>query len=655
MRRLQIFLIAMLIFFGFVLSGEFYTEYVYNFDELSEIELGGNKENVPAMLKDITESAKKNNVMICGITDNVQSEFASEKIIYGNEDIKKYLEDEYYIIEGQQRALFSGKIDVKYYDFESITDKQMDSAVSKMHFYVAGDEFSTQNFCYKINEKYSASILQIGDAYMRFQLEKNVILIWAIISLMIIILSYYVLQVEKKENVIRITLGESAFAVFWKKALYEIALIVIFFEIFRAILGQFLYTNVEISTVRAVVYATAISAGFIQVTVLFFDISLVMSNAKISKEIVVMNLLLKIVASTACIILIVSEIGQLGNYFDYKKQEDFFEYYKDYEYVNMKDLDYMDEIDGDIYYEKFYRESFDKMNVTYFCDDTIGNNKVDIICANSNTLDYIKTKISNLDNIEFTEGVYIIHNKATVIDKKTKEEILSVGSELYDGENEMKLYDITLDEDIELTYLCFENELKSKSSKNPIIVLNNYATSKEFDLEDASGFLIFFDSCFYRGTDEEIASTLSQIGISNAVEVETINVYQSYLGKLLVLKRTAYIKIALIAALLFAMTLISRMFVQITFALDETEIAIKKTLGYSIFGRYKKLVTGIILANALGILLSISNSADISKAQILSYIITGVLLTSIDLLIAFIFINRQEKQGIPKILKGGCL
>ena len=142
MRRLQIFLIAMLIFFGFVLSGEFYTEYVYNFDELSEIELGGNKENVPAMLKDINESAKKNNVMICGITDNVQSEFASEKIIYGNEDIKKYLEDEYYIIEGQQRALFSGKIDVKYYDFESITDKQMDSAVSKMHFYVAGDEFS---------------------------------------------------------------------------------------------------------------------------------------------------------------------------------------------------------------------------------------------------------------------------------------------------------------------------------------------------------------------------------------------------------------------------------------------------------------------------------------------------------------------------------
>ena len=67
MRRLQIFLIAMLIFFGFVISGEFYAEYVYDFDELSEIEFGGNKENVPAMLKDINESAKKNNVMICGI------------------------------------------------------------------------------------------------------------------------------------------------------------------------------------------------------------------------------------------------------------------------------------------------------------------------------------------------------------------------------------------------------------------------------------------------------------------------------------------------------------------------------------------------------------------------------------------------------------
>ena len=163
----------------------------------------------------------------------------------------------------------------------------------------------------------------------------------------------------------------------------------------------------------------------------------------------------------------------------------------------------------------------------------------------------------------------------------------------------------------------------------------------------------------WNATDSEISQALNKISPDKSVTANTVDVYQTYYDRLMIFKRVAFIKMGLIAVLLIVVMIISRMLVQITYSADSMEIAIKKTLGYGVFDRYKKMY---ILSGLINIMAVIFGTAYIkskyySGMEISMAIVCliGIVIMLIDFMLITKFVLRQEKINVSKTLKGGCL
>ena len=658
MRKVQITLVALLMFVGIMISGEFYVDYLYSFEDMWSVDFKENGYGAKNMLDDLYGLAEENCIKICAISTEVNSTYDSEKQIYCDNEFKQYLEKEYYVTEGKHRGLLSGTVTVKYNDFNTVPEEKINASVGKLKFYVEGNRGDIDNFIQKVPAKYEGKLSENRMASGVLQAEKSLIVIWGIIGFMIMILSYYVLQIEKKESIIRITLGESTRFIFLQKALMEIVIVCGFFELIKILMSNFQYTDLAIDIVRRIVYATALVCALIQITVLFFDVSIVMSNAKISKEVVCMNYILKFLTTAITIILIVSEISEIGSYLEYYKQKEFFEFFEGYNYVQIKTEDVVN-ADPSEYAEKMYRDNVDKKDIVYFVDDVQGVDNVNIISANKNAKAYIENVIPELKGYKFEEGVYVIYNENTKLSDKIMLEVKDMGSMQYSGDKKPDYKFVTYKNDVSFPFICLGEEYNSKAAQNPMIAFVNMTQTGEYNIGDGNIYQIFFEYAMWNASDEEISQALKKIDSEKLVSANTVDVYQTYMDKLMILKRVAFIKIALIAALLIIVLVISRMLIQITYAADATEIAIKKTLGYRIFERYKKLYISSMCINVVAIICGYlyvhSKYYESMEVSDITICLIGVAVMIADLLIISAFILKNEKVSVQKTLKGGCL
>lgn len=657
MRKVQIAVVVFLIFIGIMISGEIYIEYISDFEDMPAVSFSSNNYNCKEMLNALYNGAKEKGLLIGGISTQVDSIYTSRKSIYGDQEFKEYLEDNYYIKEGNQKALFSGKVIIKFDDFKDIPEERMKALVNPTKLYLVGSEEIISDFISEFSEKYPVYKPDFGAASRLREAKTKLLLVWGLILVMIIIISYYVLQKEKKESVIRITLGESAIGIFLKKAIIEIGIIGGSFEIISLVANILGYSTFDLEVVRIVVYATVLICVLMQGAVLKFDVSRVMSNDVISGEILFMNYFVKLLAVAVTVILVISEFKEINNYIDYKAQGKLFEYYKGYVNVNLQVKNY-EEVAPSEYMEKLYRENIDKLQVTYFVDDTDGVSDIDIICANKNSIEYIKRVIPELSNYNFKEGVYFIYNKNTTLREDIKREATDMASNLYDEEEEMKPQYLEYKEDVVLPCICIDEDRDSKNSKNPVIVLVNLSVKNDYNIGDGSRYLIFFEKTMWKATEKDIEQALEKISKDRNATAYIQDVYDSYVERLELLERTAYIKAVLIAALLLIVVIISRIQVQILYSSNEIEIAVKKTLGYSIFERYKKMYiySGLINIIAIigGIIYSKTNMYK-GEGGVLEICLIGAFVMLLDFLIITLFISRNERVSVPKTLKGGCL
>ena len=657
MRKVQIAVVVFLIFIGIIISGEIYIEYISDFEDMPAVSFNSNNYNCKEMLNDLYNGAKEKGLLIGGISTQVDSIYTSRKSIYCDQEFKEYLEDNYYIKEGNQKALFSGKVIIKFDNFKDIPEERMKALVNPTKLYLVGSEEIISDFISEFSEKYPVYKPEFGAASRLREANTKLLLVWGLILVMIIIISYYVLQKEKKESVIRVTLGESAIGIFLKKAIIEIGIIGGSFEIISLIARILGYSTFDLEIVRMVVYATVLICVLMQGTVLKFDVSRVMSNDVISGEILFMNYIVKLLAVAVTVILVISEFKEINNYIDYKAQGKLFEYYKGYVNVNLQVKNY-EEVAPSEYMEKLYRENIDKLQVAYFVDDTNGVSDIDIICANKNSVEYIKRVIPELSDYDFKEGVYFIYNKNTTLREDIKNEATDMASNLYDKEEEMKPQYLEYKEDVVLPCICIEEDRDSKNSKNPVIVLVNLSVKNDYNIGDGSRYLIFFEKTMWKATEKDIEQALEKISKDRNATAYIQDVYDSYVERLELLERTAYIKAVLIAALLLIVVIISRIQVQILYSSNEIEIAVKKTLGYSMFERYRKMYIYSGLINIIAIVSGIiysKTSMYKGEGGVFEICFIGAFVMLLDFLIITLFISRNERVSVPKTLKGGCL
>ncbi|MEG0909559.1 MAG: hypothetical protein RSH78_04265, partial [Bacilli bacterium] len=235
-KKVKIIISAIIIFVGLLFIGENFQDYLGNFDtELYHMRIpvpNGVSQN--EMLRDITEKSKKNKVDIFAITHDSKNKTMSEINFYGSQTTKKYVNDSFNISDKVYNSILFGETKINFYKLKKLPD------VTKVdEFYLSGSFENMQNFHTDINEKYSTGLVKTGeklDGYTR-----NTVLIWCLLDGIIIFLSFYDVILQKKENFLKITLGESIHKIIFKNIVIDTLLLFIIYTSSLFLLSK--YTN----------------------------------------------------------------------------------------------------------------------------------------------------------------------------------------------------------------------------------------------------------------------------------------------------------------------------------------------------------------------------------------------------------------------------
>ena len=120
-------------------------------------------------------------------------------------------------------------------------------------------------------------------------------------------------------------------------------------------------------------------------------------------------------------------------------------------------------------------------------------------------------------------------------------------------------------------------------------------------------------------------------------------------------KRTMYLNSILSVMLIFIQVLIISSIVRLEYQVNATELSIKKITGYTLFMRFKKqfIISSVIYAVCTGTAMIVSNVMNYgSFGTILCSVATAFF---IDIINFISLVNKQDKNNVSKILKGGAL
>ncbi len=664
MRKVQIIIIVLLMFLGIVATGEFYISYVYNFEDMATAKFYTNGYSKEEFLDEIYDKAAEHKVNICAISTITDSTYSTKKEIYCDDSFKQYLETSHYIYGGKHSGFLSGDVLIEYYNFKDIPYDKLDGGIDTVKYYLVGKLDDMNTFKDEVVDKYGGTYPVLDEYDALADSKEKVTTIWVILGLIIVILSYYTIQVNKKETVIKLTLGENINSLILKNITIEVVEIFGTFFLVKLLLSRFEYTGLLLDRILIILSIVSCVCALIQISARFFNISLVMSNAKISKEIIIMNYVVKLISTILVMVLMAEEFAGIIDYFNFSKQKEFFENYKEYQYVSLQiDGDNSDKIEVlemlSVYEEEMYRENIDNAGIVYFCDDYYGEDKA-VISANKNSLPYISEKIQELDLTSLEDKIYVIYNKNTEITNNLKNEIDVVSTLQCDKDEEIEIEYLQYSNDISMSYVCMNNNDKSDRSKNPIIVFNNRSTCSKLSLEEEeNSYQIFFDEAFWKATDKEIQNMLNSINNTEGYSIKTSGVYETYMDKLQLYKRTAFLKFILIVMVLVIQIVVSKLLVKMCYDANAVEIAVKKVLGHNILLRYKTIyiISAIfaLISTTITVITSYEYNEITNTSNKLSIVTTFIIIIMLDIFIITRFIVKHEKINVQKTLKGGCL
>lgn len=174
--------------------------------------------------------------MIFKVRTQIHTLFSSEIDIYADDDIIQYLQDEYYIHSGVFDSIVSGKTQVNYHGFSEIPDEL---AVAEPEFQLIGDMENMRNFKSELIDTYAGSFPHDSGYDSRSDSSMLVLTMWVISIVLTCFFTFYETVLMKKENFIRITMGESLFAIWVKYILIDLIYIVACFSVCSFITYQF--------------------------------------------------------------------------------------------------------------------------------------------------------------------------------------------------------------------------------------------------------------------------------------------------------------------------------------------------------------------------------------------------------------------------------
>lgn len=657
MKKIKYIISFCIMFIGLLIIGEshifyldnFYSQYAYTTLYLQD------DTTSDEMITDITNSATSNEVEVFTFVQSNPNSSLTEYDIYGTSGVEKYINQNSNIFERKYTSLLLGSINFRFNNIDNIPNIK-----NQNEYYVIGSKESVHQFKMELIDKYAGNHPKPG--YPDKESKNNTIAIWVLISCIILLFSVYDVISHKKENLIRMTMGERISKIIWENILLDSFAFITSFTLIFFILSKYTYIffNFKISIISFVILLCI--NGLLYLSLYFSKVKEAFSNGENSKKLLSLNYGLKLVTTIITIFIISSNIAFIFQSYSFYKQRTFFEDYSDYYHVKFMykptensdgSLNSMWE-ESQAVQETFYEEFFKEFNAISVKDLSSAN--MGAISANRNAFDYLSSKIDELNSLNLDKDFYFIlpdgmENDLEIID------VLKINTPFNEVVDSVYDYDVIYYHDnIEIVGIDEDYVYGSHLVKNPAIIYNNMSEDQVKNLK-FNGLDEIYDLMYQISSEDQI-NKFNKFIDEHDLEgqfIQKINVLEKYENMWIVAKRVLYINLVFSALVLLLEIIIINSIIILEYKVNAIELSIKKVLGYSIFQKNRKIIMMTVITTISSMLIAIIANI-IMETQIGHYLaLGGLIILILEISVITSNINKIEKSNIQKILKGGNL
>lgn len=651
MKKIKFIFIFFLMLLSFIFSGEFFQYYLNTYtSQFSYIDITEDEMNSQAEIQnDISRLAEKYNIEVLQTERKNGSGRATSLTVYSTDEAFEKLKTEYSVAPNIYKALFSGTTKVDFADFK---DKKLLAETER--YYFIGEQRQIQSIRENIKNDYACSFIKNETEHAYPYL---VLLIWAVVGVLFLILTWLDIHFQKKENFVLISLGKPIRQIILKNVFIDFLAFSLIFAVLFALLGRFVYLGYEIKNIVLLCTAVLFLNALLYLTLFKMNYKEVLYGANLNERIISDGYVLKSISMILTVAVLSCNAMLISANFKELKRIKTLRNVENYSFLELNPVsllnlgkDYEETRYGLI--NSIYGELQNRGCAYSFCGLS-GKNDYCIINSDSkfllNGFDFKTEPDGNSDfyilvpeEIEFSQNadesvydcieMYFGSEKALRCEKIT-----------YSGNGELLTYDSTE----ELT-------LGAQSFENPIVI---YINNPSLKLNcDSSTLSTLFSKMLFNISNSEINTVCEKYQINEkgfylqgAKLKEKVSDYQAVLNRALLLN-------TVISAFLLLLELfIISVIIKLEYKVSTTELAVKKVLGYSVFQKNKQ----IFLLNTYAALIAVVSCTVFCLMYKLAVwytvIAVGTSVLCLEYVIIAVLITRFEKQNVAKILKGGCL
>ena len=267
MKSIKFFLFIILISAGFLFNGELYMLYQDNFEESYYqadfyAEMAG--EEKPEQIVDTFENTgEKFDVDFFVVDRKFASTFDTTVTVYGTDKVKEELREKG-VLRDKAKSIFFGTTEVQFVPFSQIGD------ITKYeNFYFLGDESDMaqmRGFKAELIDRYGGGFpKQFGNDQ---ELWLNLLLVWSIIAGLVLGVTGCSCLYQKKENMVKVILGEKPGQLFIRNSLEDTVLLTTLFLIIPYLLAPLTNTYFKYSFSMIVLWGILLINLLLHTTVL---------------------------------------------------------------------------------------------------------------------------------------------------------------------------------------------------------------------------------------------------------------------------------------------------------------------------------------------------------------------------------------------------
>lgn len=656
MKRIKYIISFSIIFIGILIIGESHIFYLDNFytqydNTTLYLQINTTDEE---MKRDIINSSKANNVDIFTLKRSQPSISLINYNIYGTSKVEDYINEKSNIFEGNYNSVFLGNISFEFNDFDTLEDME-----NQIDYYIIGSKDNIYKFKMDLIDKYAGNHPKNG--YKDKESVRNTISIWILIISIILLMTIYDLISKKKENVLRITMGERIIRIFLENILLDSLFFILTYIGLLIILSKHtnVFFNFKISNIFFLILL--FTNSLLYLNIYKYDVKEAFSNNQSSKNLLSFNYLFKLITSVITISIISSNIAFISQAYNFYKQKNFFENYSDYYYVKftykptIKDDGSIYDVfeDSEMVQSEFYSKYFEEFNAISLKYSNYSD--IEYIYANRHSFDYLSREIKELNNINLNKDYYIILPE----DIKDESETISEISNIIKFEESLNFeYEVIYyKNNINLVGIDEDSKYGSNLIENPIILCNNMEVDKIKNISKKNylgkgDFL--YDVMYKISSAEELEKYNEFIKINNLEGhiIKKINVLEKYENNLLLNKRILYINSIFSFLFLVLEFIIINAIIKLEYRVNAIELSLKKIMGYSIFEKNKKIISMTIITTFLSVIISVIVSIIFETNQFYYLALGGISILFFELVTIIFYITNIESSNIQKILKG---